>query len=307
MTSTDAVIVAADSELVMGCIASLGGDSVASVTFVDNASTDGSSDAVRSRHPEVDVVRFETSVGYSEACNAGAAQGTAEFVLFLNDDIVAENGTVGTLLSALQSNPGAVAAGGRLVDPQTLETQTQYKPQRIPTLSRFAVQLIGLERLWPSNPISRRHSGAELDDRTVTGVDQPAGACLLLRRSAFAQIGGFDERYWFWYEDVDIAVRLLDLGTILYVPDAVFRHIGSARLGVWSRAARVRTRFTGLFRYSASHLSRSRRMALAAVVVMVSLPRVAVFSLVRREEGRAWRAVIAGAIQLARGRAVSLR
>jgi GT2 family glycosyltransferase len=306
--TVDVVIVAADTrELVLGCLDSLRGAPLALTTLVDNASRDGTAEAATQLFPDLDVVRLERSVGYPSACNRGAERGSAPLVLFLNDDVMATEGAVDELVWALESRPRAVAAGGRLVNPEDLTTQLRYKPKLFPTLASIFVQLTGLERIWPSNPISRRHSGAELDDSSIASVDQLAGACLLVRREVFDQVGRFDDGYWFWYDDVDLAQRLHQRGECLYVPGAPFRHLGGVGLGRWDRPPVVRSRFHGLMRYASTYFPVGPRLGLAATIVLVSLPRVAAFSLFRPELGRAWRAVLRGAIALARGREPGLR
>ena len=83
---------------------------------------------------------------------------------------------------ALADDPRAVAAGGRLVDPQTLATQQQYRPRPFPTLANFLVIVLGIEELWAGNPVTRRYHGSELDDVSVQAVAQPAAAAILVRR-----------------------------------------------------------------------------------------------------------------------------
>src|SRR5207253_2813038 len=96
---------------------------VASTTVVDNASADGTAAAIAERFAAVQVVALEHPAGFAFACNRGAERGTAAHVLFLNSDTLASREPVSVLADALARDPAAVAAGGRLVDPETLETQ----------------------------------------------------------------------------------------------------------------------------------------------------------------------------------------
>jgi len=247
---------------------------VTSIVVVDNASTDGTAEAVRAAHPDVIVQEMEDCVGLAAALNSGARLGGAPFVLYLNDDVFAEPGAIRALLDALQSRPYAVAAGGRLVEPD-LATQDQYRPRALPSAATVVARLLGMERLWPRNPWTGAHLRHRLDDETIVSVEQPAGACLLVRRATVDEVGGWDERYWFWYEDVDFCRRLARRGALLYVPAAPFRHVGGAtarRLDPPQGHARY---FHGVLLYSHTHFSRSAQAAVALALLVVSLGRAA--------------------------------
>jgi len=279
-------------------------DLIASIVVVDNASTDGTADAARAAHPDVTVVALEQDVGLAAALNMGARLGTAPFVLYLNDDVSAEPGAIRTLLEALQSRPDAVAAGGRLVSAD-LVTQDQYRPRPFPTAATVVARLFGLERLWPRNPWTGSHLRHPLDDHATVEVDQPAGACLLVRRAVVEQIGGWDERYWFWYEDVDFSRRLAPYGVSLYVPTAPFRHTGGAtarRLDVPQGHARY---FYGVLQYARTHFSRSGRTSVALAMVLVGLARAARRLRTDPAGARVYIGAIRGAAALLRGGEIS--
>jgi N-acetylglucosaminyl-diphospho-decaprenol L-rhamnosyltransferase len=300
----DVVIVTADTrELVLACVERLDDRAIARVIVVDNASQDATTEAMRRQHPEVVRVRLEEPVGFATACNRGAERGGAEMILFLNSDVLALEGAVSTLARELDANALAVAAGGRLLDPGTRATQERYQPKRFPTLATFAVQLSGLEQLWPGNPWTRRQTPAR-DSHATSAVEQPAGACMLVRRSVFDELGGFDESYWFWYEDVDLARRLAERGILLYVPGAAFEHVGGASFAGWDRAQRARSFVQGMLRYAEVHFDRTRQLALAVVVVAVSAPRVLLLALFYPHLARTYATLMAAALRLARGRPV---
>ena len=273
------------------------------VVVVDNASTDGTADAVRAAHPDVTVIALEQGVGLAEALNMGAAQGSAPYVLYLNDDVFAEPGAVRTLFETLQSRPDAVAAGGRLVEPD-LSTQDQYRPRSFPTPATIVARLFGLERLWPSNPWSGCHLRRPLNDHATVEVDQPAGACLLVRRAIAERIGGWDERYWFWLEDVDFSRRLSREGVSLYVPAAPFRHVGGAtarRLSAPQGHARYHY---GVLQYSHTHFSLLGRAAVAGAMLVVSLGRAALRAPRDRPGARIYLRAARGALALLCGRKI---
>jgi GT2 family glycosyltransferase len=302
----DVVIVTADTrEMTLGCLAGLADEPLlAARIVVDNGSSDGSAEALAELAPEVDVLRLEQGVGFARACNLGAARGTAELVLFLNSDILTTPGAIAGLADALAAAPGAVLAGGRLVDPDTLRTQDAYRPRTLPSAATLATQLLGIEEAWSGNPITRRHFGRRIDDETTVAVQQPAAAAILVRRAAFERVGGFDERFWFWFEDSDLLARLHREGEILYVPSAVFRHLGGGTFRRWSKVDAIRSLHHGMLHYADAQLTRSQRALIGALTIAVSLPRVVLFARSRPGEARAWREVIGAGWALIAGRRV---
>jgi GT2 family glycosyltransferase len=301
----DVVIVSADmAEMTLGCIAELQDPLLAQVIVVDNAFDAGAGERREEIARRATIVRLDTPTGFAAANNRGVEVGRAPYVLLINSDILVLDAAIGTLLDALRADPAAVAAGGRLVDPHTLITQAQYRPRPFPTLANFFVILLGIEELWPSNPISRRYHGTKLDDSRVQAVDQPAAAALMVSRSELEAIGGLDERFWFWFEDSDLLLRLSVRGRVLYVPQAVFRHLGGGTFSRWSKSEWIRSIHHGILHYGDAHFSRSRRLGLGVLALAVSLPRILLFARSRPHEASAWRAVAAGGLALIRGRPV---
>ncbi len=301
----DVVIVSADmGEMTLECVSELRDPHVARIVVVDNAFDEQAGAAREELARRATIVPLDRPHGFAAANNRGVAAGQAPYVLLLNSDILVVPGAIDGLLRALAEDHTAVAAGGRLVDPQTLITQAGYRPRPFPSLANFLVILLGIEELWPGNPITRRYHGAHIDDTRVQAVAQPAAAALMVPRAELEAVGGFDERFWFWFEDSDLLLRLSARGRILYVPQAVFRHLGGGTFRRWSKAERIRSIHHGILHYADAHLSRLKRLALGVIVLMVSLPRVALFSRTRPAEAGAWRAVAAGGLALLAGRRV---
>jgi GT2 family glycosyltransferase len=294
------------AEMTLACVADLDDPRIARVVVVDNAfATAGDAGEMRAElEARTTVVPLERPHGFAAANNRGLAFGDAPYVLLLNSDIRSMPGAVDTLLRAMSDDARVVAAGGRLVDPATLATQPEYRPRPFPVLSNFLVILLGIEEIWPGNPVTRRYHGTALDDLQVQQVAQPAAAALMVRRRDLDAVGGFDERFWFWFEDSDLLLRLSSRGRILYVPQAVFRHLGGGTFSRWSKSERIRSINHGILHYADAHLSRSKRAVLGIVSLAISLPRVVLFHRRRREEAEAWRAVAAGGSALLRGRRV---
>lgn len=291
MTSVDCVVVTRNTrDLTLRCVESvLEGerDVRISCAVVDNASTDGTAEAVASRLPRVRVLRNERNAGYAAACNQGLRGGGGELVLILNSDVVARPGAVARLAAFLAESPDHVAAGGRLVDPGTDDVQVGHNVRAFPRLGPQLAQMLGLERRWPRNPLSRRYLMLDLDYGRTQDVEQPAGSCLACRRADFDAIGGFDEGYFYWYEDVDLARRLHERGRVAYVHDAVFEHVGGATFAQWGRPEQILSWYESLFRYFSRHRPRSERVALRAAAALLGLARAAGYAPFDRARARA--------------------
>jgi N-acetylglucosaminyl-diphospho-decaprenol L-rhamnosyltransferase len=291
----DVVIVTAGGvERTVTCLAHLGDPLIASRTVVENSGSSETIASVARQHPDVEVVSPPGDRGLSAAFNRGAERGSAPLILFLNDDVFAAEHAVGRLVDGVDADPSAVAAGGRLVGPDG-ETQTEYLPSPFPTLRSFV-------RLFWGLPADARRPTDELRPQRI---EHAAGACLLVRRSAFAAIGGWDERFWYWFEDVDISRRLAAHGHILFIPTAVFAHVGGATASALHESERHARFAHGALQYAQSHFSRPTQIALGAAVLAGVLPRL--FKAPRGSaEADAERRVIRNSLATVRGRPLPL-
>lgn len=299
----DAVVVTRDTrEITLRCVRTLfesisGSGVELALTVVDNASSDGTSEALGDQWPEVRILVNEGNVGYGAACNQGLRGGSGELVLILNSDVFARPGAVRELVDFMRGHPGHVGAGARLVDAGTDSVQVGHAARALPHLLPQLAQMAGFEKHWPQNPVSRRYLGLDLDYDRTQDIEQPPGSCLICRRVDFDALGGFDERFFYWYEDVDLARRLRDRGRLAYVSDATFEHMGSATFAGWARPESILSWYTGLQRYFAKHRPRREQLALRGFTVLASLVREAIVVFRDREQARAWRRVRALALR----------
>jgi len=291
MPSVNTVIVTRNTrDLTLECVRSSlseDGDGVeVRVTVVDNDSTDGTAEALRGLDDRVTVIENQHNAAYGVACNQGARAAASDYVLILNSDIVVRPGSLRKLVSFLEADDGHVAAGGRIVDPGTDRVQVGHAARRFPNFPSQAAQMLGLERNWPSNPVSRRAGGWDLDYELTQEVDQPPGSCLLIRRRAFDDVDGFDENFFYWFEDVDLCRRLRDFGRISYVHDAPFEHFGGATFATWSKEEMARSWYAGIFRYFATHRPLAEVIGIRALAFSLALIRTVVW--LPRETKRAF-------------------
>jgi GT2 family glycosyltransferase len=131
------------------------------------------------------------------------------------------------LEEALARSKNVAAVAPRLIDSHG-QPQIGFNVRRLPTPLSLIFEILLLNRLFPSNPVNRRYRCLDLDPEQAAEVEQPAGACLLVRRSDFERCGGFDEGFFpLWFEDADLCFRLRQQGgAILYYPQVSFEHQG---------------------------------------------------------------------------------
>jgi GT2 family glycosyltransferase len=191
---------------------------VPEVFVVDNASADGTANMVRDCFPQVRLIENRANMGFASANNQALRRGTARYALMLNPDTEVQTGTLQTLVSFMDSNLQAGAAGARLLYPDgTL--QAWCSP--VPTLARE------LWRLFHLDTVHRyaQYDMARWDDRTPRDVEMVPGTCLIVRREALHQVGLLDEDFFIYSEEVDLCERLRRHGWHVYwVPQAVVVH-----------------------------------------------------------------------------------
>lgn len=295
----DVVIVSFNTRYVtLRCLRALEVASAAAGTpvrliVVDNASTDGSPDAVEREFPTVTLIRSGENLGYARAVNRGATAGEGEWILILNTDVYARPDALARLVGFARSHPDHAAASGVLVDVGTDDPQIGFAVRSYPTLGQQLALLTGLERYWPSNPISKRAHVAGFDYGRTQDIDvQPAGACLLVPRRHFDAVGGFDEQFFFWFEDVDLLLRLRPRGAIALVHDAVFEHVGGASWSKWNRPQVILSRHRSLLRFFAKHKPRSQQLALRAAIASLGAVRAVGWLPFARDRARAYAEVV---------------
>jgi len=224
------------------------------LTVVDNASEDGSLDRAWNAGAGTRAIRNPANLGFAAGCNAGWRQSHGDPVLFLNPDAGCTPGSVAALAGALLAENSIWAAGGMLVGDGG-EPQTGFNVRAFPTIGAVAAELLLLDEFWPANPWTRRYRAPRLEAGRVSDVEQPAGACLMVRRVALEALDGFDERFHpAWFEDVDLCRRIRAAGgRIVFQPEARFLHAGGSSLRRLGRAEFLSAYHTNQARYFLKH------------------------------------------------------
>ena len=180
------------------------GDSLAEVLVVDSGSSDRGPELVERDHPEVRLVR-SGNLGFGAACNLGARLGRGSSILFLNADALLTPGALRELHVALEADARLGLVAPRLSYPDG-RRQFDWMP---PT----GVLGEALQKLRnPFESARWNHAWLPRGARLLLGPGWYTGACLLVRRAAFEEIGGFDERYFLYFEDSDLCLRLRAAG-----------------------------------------------------------------------------------------------
>jgi N-acetylglucosaminyl-diphospho-decaprenol L-rhamnosyltransferase len=239
----------------------------APVIVIDNASADDTVARVR-QFPSVTLVENQQNEGFAAAVNQGFRLTDTPAVLVLNPDAEPLAGLSAMAEAAIRYG----AAGGRLVGLDGKE-QTGFAFRGLPTAWTLAFEVLGLNRLFPRNPVNRAYR--DMKPASDGTVPQPAGAFLMISREAWSTLGGFDERFYpAWFEDVDFCARLRKCGySARFVTDAVARHEGGHSFQTVSWSARQVHWYVSLLRYSGKQFSRFERAAVALSLCLACVPR----------------------------------
>ena len=239
-------------ELTLRCVDSLqaGAPGSSEVIVVDDGSTDGTAESLRRRHPTVKLVTLRPGRGFTAAANLGMREARGELLFLLNSDTEVEPATVPRLLAAFDVNPRLGVAGVELRFP---DGRPQWSAGRVPTplwlfgvasgIGRALEHLPGYRRLKPAG-------GAR--DR----VDWVCGAAMTVRQEAWSAVGGFDEFFRFYCQDLDLCLRVLAAGwTVEVVSGARVTHVAGATIGARAGAVSDRSHpvllWTDLVRWAA--------------------------------------------------------
>lgn len=227
------------------------------VVVVDNAGESVLPDALAARVP---VLRPGANLGYGRAANLGAAATRGPVVAVVNADAVVEPGTAAAVLGAFARDPRLGAVGPRIFDPDG----SQYPSARRAPQLTDAVGHAVLGGLVPSNRFTRAYRQLDADPDRARTVDWVSGAAIWLRRDALDAVGGWDERFFMFFEDVDLC-RGLEAGgwSIAYEPDGRVQHVvGASRSG--HRYRSVVDHHRAAYRYAEKWWTGTRRALLPA-------------------------------------------
>jgi GT2 family glycosyltransferase len=223
-----AVIVSYRSaETLRGCVEPLAAMAGVAVTVVDNDSPDDSVATIADL--PVDIVRSPRNGGFSYGCNLGAARARSPFLLFVNPDARIEPASLNAMLETLRGDSRIGLVGPRIYED---DDELAYSARRFQRNRSTFAQALFLHRLWPlaewSDELIRDEAAYERDH----DVPWLSGACMLIRRDLYEALGGLDEQFFLYCEDMDLCRRVWNSGyRVRFVSGAVVRHVGGASSG----------------------------------------------------------------------------
>lgn len=227
----------------------------AEVYVVDNASADGSADMVARDYPWVRLIANEDNRGFAAANNQVFEIARGEKVLLLNPDTEVKPGAIRTLMKVLDKNPSIA-----VVAPQLLNSDgsIQRSCRQFPTFTAMFYELLGLSKLFPNDPRFGSYKMLDFEHDHAREVDQPEGACLMIRKTLLEEIGTLDEGYFMLFEEVDWCYRIKKAGmNIWFTPDAkVVHHYGQSIKQV--KAKMILSSHRGLIRFWRKHYREDR-------------------------------------------------
>lgn len=266
-------------DLLLKCIASLRADGIEHIVVVDNASKDGSAEAARLADPEVDVVALDENLGFGSGANRGVARTSTPYVVILNPDLEVEPGATKALLDVLDRMPDVGIVAPRIETPDgRLYPSARTFPDMVDAAGHAFLHFV-----WRSNPFSRRYKMLDWDHAAACDVDWVAGTHLVVRRTAWDAVGGFDEAFFMYLEDVDLCWRMARAGwRVRYEPAARVVHaIGRSTDQTPYRM--IAEHHRSLLRYAAKTTTGPRRLLLPVIAAALGLRTVLAWA------QRAWR------------------
>ncbi len=234
----------------LGHLTQAAGSTRVQIVVVDNASTDGSRDGVEEALPGTQVLQNSVNEGYGRACNLGFRSTRAPFVCFLNPDIVPEPGSLTTMMQGIVDRPEVGVLGPRLMNPDG----STYPSCRVVPKMGVAIGHAIFGLFSDNNRFTRAYKLIDVDHASAREVDWVSGAAMVVRREAFEQIGGFDEGFFMYVEDLDLCDRMHKAGwKSFYDPSSQMLHhvAGSSRRYPYKM---IRHHHFSLIRYTARRM-----------------------------------------------------
>lgn len=196
----------------------------AEVIIVDNASQDGTAELVKRQYPWVTLVASQDNLGFAAGNNLAAKSAVGRYLLLLNPDAIPDAGALSQALHLLDQHANVGLAGGEL---RGADGQRQPSARMFPRLRDEFFTLSGLAARYPESPFFARIDRHWADATKAAVVDWIPGAFVFIPAQVFAKLGGFDERFFMYYEEVDLCQRLQQAGLKVYFwPTLKAMHIG---------------------------------------------------------------------------------
>jgi GT2 family glycosyltransferase len=194
------------------------------VIISDNNSIDGSVEFIRKNYPAAHVVENGVNLGFARGNNAGIQVAQGEYVLILNPDTIIHDGSLDKLVAFADRHPEAGAFGCKV---QNADGTYQVSARLFPTIWRYWVSALYLKPFASVCPLFTYEQYPRWYGDTERVVDWQSGCCVMFRGGLLKQLGGFDEQFFYHFEEVDLCRRVWNAGfPILFTPEAAITHLG---------------------------------------------------------------------------------
>ena len=250
------------------CLASLmrerNGEPDFDVTVVDNASADGSAEMVGQKFPQVKLIALEQNIGFARACNLAAQESLADYLVFLNPDTQITAGFFSDLERSFIHQPKAAVVGGHIINP---DGTTQPSVRNFPGLWVGVLEATKLLGRWSA--LAPQYLLPKFNYNETQIVSQVMGACLAVRASVWQELGGFDPKFFLWFEEVDLCKRVTGAGyEVWYDHHISLVHARASSFSQISATDRHRYFMKSLVYYERKHVG----MISAGLVWLLSRP-----------------------------------
>lgn len=259
-----------DRKVIMDCLRSIFAETGSiefEVIVSDNGSTDGAPDEIRREFPSVRIVENGANLGFAKGNNAGIRVATGEFVLILNPDTIILDRALEKLLAYAEQHSEAGAFGCRVLNP---DGSYQNPARPLPSFSGSWLAALNVRWLAKVVPGLETDVYSGWEGRSEREVGFQSGCCVLVRGALLQKLGGFDERFFYHYEETDLCLRVWKSGApILFFPGAEITHLGGQSVGRFPIRFRLETN-RSLYRYFFKHyglngVRRIRRVTLVSL------------------------------------------
>ena len=224
------------------------------VIVSDNGSTDGSLDVIRERFPQARVVENGANLGFARGNNSGINAAHGEYVLILNPDTLIHDRALEKLVDYADQHPDAGAFGCRVLNP---DGSYQNPARPLPTLRGALISALYLRGLAKLSDAFESDLYYDWDGRTERTVGFQSGCCVMVRRDLLTRIGGFDERFFYHFEETDLCCRIWKSGSkVLFFPGAEITHLGGQSVGRFPIRFALET-YRSRYRYFYKHFGES--------------------------------------------------
>ncbi len=194
------------------------------VIVVDNHSTEDIAGLVKEKYPAVHFIQNTVNLGFAKACNQGLNKSGGEYILFLNPDTIVGEGVLDKCIEFMQAHTDAGGLGVRMINPKG--KYLRESKRGFPTIKASFGKMLGLYRLFPHSQFFSAYYMGHLPEYETNVVDVLSGAFLMMPADLAKRLGGFDERFFMYAEDIDLSYRIIQSGyKNYYYPEVTITHL----------------------------------------------------------------------------------